>query len=694
MFEISSIYSIWWLIPIFALSFYASKLLYNTKSIKEFGKGGRLLLAIFRFLALSLLGILLISPVIKSNENIEEKAIIFFAVDNSKSLVLKGDSQLVSQKYLKIISAVKDAISEDYELKFLTFDKDVEENEIPNFDREMTDLSAVINYVKNRYKYENVGALVLMTDAIYNIGENPEYEIRDLNFPVYSIGIGDTTINSDLSIKKVIYNKTSFLGNDFPVEVSVSAVHPMYDNTLLELKRDGKTIEERKINLKGDRSLIKEKFLLKADKPGFISYELVLKSQEGEINTLNNSKKFYVEVIGDKKKVLITYDNINPDIAAINSTLKNSREYEGELFNINDFYKSIEEYNLIVLHSSVNGNSRSKLILKEARRNNIPVMLILGAETNTLELNGMNLGFNIDTKLSSNHEVAGVYNANFKDFVINGAFEERLAGFPPLIAPYGIYSNFPSVKTIVNQKIGSVDTDYPLICLTDNSGVRNAFINGEGIWRWRIQEYLSQGSHKFFDEFMLKILRYISINKAKNRFVIEWDKEFLHYNDVVINAILYNSSFEFVDDADVKIKIFNNDGEHFDFAFSNMQNIYTLNAGRFDEGVYRFNASVDYGGEHFEQNGEFSVIKKNIEAMNLVANHNLLRKISSITGGGFANVDDANSVIEEIKEKDEIVSKIITNTKYKDLINYKVILIIILILFTVEWFVRKYLGSY
>jgi hypothetical protein len=43
----------------------------------------------------------------------------------------------------------------------------------------------------------------------------------EVNFPVFTIGLGDTTEVADARIENVKANRTAFSGNRFPVEIDV-----------------------------------------------------------------------------------------------------------------------------------------------------------------------------------------------------------------------------------------------------------------------------------------------------------------------------------------------------------------------------------------------------------------------------------------------------------------------------------------
>src|SRR6185312_5073950 len=70
-----------------------------------------------------------------------------------------------------------------------------------------------------RYEGNTVAGVILVSDGIYNGGVSPLY--ASYNFPVYTIGVGDTSQRVDLSVKNIAYNKIVYQGNKFPVRVEV-----------------------------------------------------------------------------------------------------------------------------------------------------------------------------------------------------------------------------------------------------------------------------------------------------------------------------------------------------------------------------------------------------------------------------------------------------------------------------------------
>ncbi len=94
-----------------------------------------------------------------------------------------------------------------------------------------------------------------------------------------------------------------------------------------------------------------------------------------------------------------------------------------------------------------------------------------------------------------------------------------------------------------------------------------------------------------------------------------------------------------------------------------------------------------------EVRGEFAVVKRQTELQNLTADFDLLRALASNTGGKFYNAANIAALKNEL-QKSEAKSVIHSEETYDTLINLKWVFVLLVLLSTFEWTLRKYLGSY
>ena len=168
-------------------------------------------LFIFRSLLISTLVFLLMEPIIKTYVNVIEQPIVIIVKDHSESIKERVDPEL---------KVLEDDL-QDFDVHKYSFSDKVVEGIIKDNDGLKTNYSNLFYELNNKYQNRNVSAIVFASDGCYNTGVNPEFISYD--FPVYPIALGDTNVYKDISIDNVLINEISFLGNSFPLEVSLAS---------------------------------------------------------------------------------------------------------------------------------------------------------------------------------------------------------------------------------------------------------------------------------------------------------------------------------------------------------------------------------------------------------------------------------------------------------------------------------------
>ncbi|MEQ8241116.1 MAG: hypothetical protein RIA69_18005, partial [Cyclobacteriaceae bacterium] len=126
---------------------------------------------------------------------------------------------------------------------------------------------------------------------------------------------------------------------------------------------------------------------------------------------------------------------------------------------------------------------------------------------------------------------------------------------------------------------------------------------------------------------------------------------------------------------------------------TNAPNNNTLRIGGLEEGIYSYKASVNIGGlEKFVEEGQFLVEENKLENVLLTANHDLLRNISRNSGGEYYHFNRFDEVTAQLKNA-QYKGLIKTEKSLLPLISALWYILIIILLLTIEWVVRKYSGT-
>lgn len=670
---------------------YAAVLYYKDKRLTELSKWLIRTMATFRFIVVSVLCFLLLSPLLRSVVREVEKPVIIIAQDNSESLISGKDSAYYRGEYKQKMNALVEELSDKYEVKLYSFAdriKELSSFDSLSFNEKQTNVSTLFEELETRYSNRNVGAVVLATDGIYNQGTSPLYAAVQLKQNIYTIGLGDTTIKKDLILSKVEHNRMAYLGNQFPLEVIINSKRLKGKNSILTVSKDGQVLFTKPVSISQDIFDQTVSVLLEAKQVGLQRYRIALSSVEGEMTLLNNSKDIFIDVLDARQKVLILSDAPHPDLAAIKQSIENNQNYEVESFLLDDFNGALKKYDLLILHQLPNSKNSNSKLLNEIENSGIPVWVFSGANT------VLKKDLTIASSSSKMNEVEPLVDANFPLFTTSDELKQAIKDFPAVASPYTNASSDISGNALFYQRIGIVDTKNSLMSFYNRGDTKLAIFSGEGIWRWRLQDYASHGNHNVFDELITKTVQYLSLKVDKSFFRVIAKNNYFENESIELEAEVYNDSYELINDGEVEIVITNADNKKFPFVFSKTNTAYRLNAGSLPVGEYTYDAKTKVGAKVYSQKGSFSVSSLQLEYVNTVADHQLLFNLAKQHNGDLIYPKDLNSLAEKLNSREDIKPVSYSEKKLTDLINLKWLFVLLLIFLSAEWFIRKRNGAY
>ncbi|MEI6682425.1 MAG: hypothetical protein WCO44_07345 [Bacteroidota bacterium] len=647
-------------------------------------------MAALRFLSVSLIAFLLLSPLIKRTEKRLEKPVIVIGVDNSQSMVMGNDSTWCRNTFPGQLKQLVATLQQKCEVRVYSFDDKLTNGFSGTYKGSKTDISVFFREVNTRYTNRNAAAVILATDGIYNEGTDPFYAAQKIPFPVYTLAMGDTILKKDISILKVLVNKTAYRGDKFPVEVLVAMNKCNGLKTKISLSQGTRLIESRELRATGDRSLQRATFLLEAKEAGMTRYSLQLDKLEGEGSPSNNHIDFLVEVLEARQKIALVSAAPHPDIMAIEKALEGSSHFEVETIITETMPRSFEKYDLVILNqlpSITNVTDLTGLL-----QSKVPLLVIVGSQTDLNALNRLQAGLIVNSPRNAFSESQPSFNPDFSLFTVDQKDQAVFREFPPLQCPFGAYQVSPLAEVLFYQKIGNVATKTPMVVYTHALDRKVGIIAGENIWRWRISNYIQQSNHESFDLWIDKTAQYLSAKDDKSFFRIRTKNKSYENEPVEFEAELYNGSYELINQPDVSLTLTDHENKSYPFVFSKTRKGYFLNAGMFPAGEYNYKAAVKSGQTGYEKTGKLFIEKVNIESSNLVADHNLLFRIASAHDGEMVRPADIGKLAGKILARNDIRSVAIYQNRMSDLIGNPWLFALIVLLLTAEWVIRKREG--
>ncbi len=685
-------YSLWLIFACIAIAALVSYFTYAGKFIDNISKTQRRILPALRFMATFLIALLLLNPLILRKVKEIEKPLVIIAHDNSNSIVLSKDSVFYKTTFAESLNKQIEQLQDNFETRVLSIGSKTQNGLKYTYDEQETDLSDLFIELKSLYAGRNVGAIVLISDGIYNKGSNPYFLAEQIPFPIYSVLMGDTTVQKDLKISKVFANKSVFKGNSFPVEIHVGANLFSGSQAVLTVENKGKEVYRKVIQVNGNSFSETIRLYVEANQPGIQKYSVHIEELDGEYTYLNNRSDIYVEVMDRKDKILLVYQAPHPDITAIKQALSSNESYFVEAKQIDELDVANLDYQLIIMHQLPAVNKAATALINRITQQKIPILYILGNKTDFSAFNRLNSGLQINQSRNMFNDAFVDVNQNFVLFSVSGILAKTLERMPPLSVPFGSYKISNSSNVLLYQRIGQVASEMPLLMFSDVDNNRSGVLSGEGIWRWRTGIFQQTGDHLLFDELMIKVAQYLMVSNDRSNFRITHKQVINENEEVIFNAELYNDAMERINEPEIKMNIKNEEGKSLPFEFSRISGAYELNAGKFPSGNYSWEAQTSIGTKNYANNGVFTIQKLQFESLNLLADKNLMLQLAKFHDGEMLYARQIDHLTEKIKNNNSIRSVAFETKKYIDLGSLWIYLVLIVLLFASEWFIRKLNG--
>ncbi len=668
---------------------YAVVLYFRTKV--PWGKNTNYVLAGLRFVMVTLLTLLLFGPLIRQIKNTTEPPSIVFAIDNSQSIGEIEDSVQLADFQNQLAGLKSDLQSHGYFIETRTLSGPVDDNQF-SFDENSSNLNEMLQSIQNDYESKNLSNVLLFSDGLYNLGNNPAF--HPFNFRVSTIGMGDTTQHPDLNLNAILYNKIAYEGNKFPIVAELSSYNLAGKEVTLQLSRNGKVLEQKNLKISNLNQYDQIEFLVEAEGSGMKRYTVRALPVSNEFTLSNNSKEAFIDIIDGKQKILLVAPAPHPDIKAIKSALESNENYELVTYIQGIHPYAEDKYDAIILHQIPDKRRSYQPILDKIQNEKIPTFFIYGNRSDINRFNELNGNVRIQPINFQKDQVFPLYNNDFTKFLYTTENIEALNGFSPVKVPFANYTLLPNAEVMLYQKVGKVNTQKPLLVVQRGDDWSSAALLGEGIWAWRLQEYAQNQNHLAFDEMISKVIQFLSTKEDKRRFkVYPVKNEYLNNETVEFETEVYNDIFEKTYGHKIDLQIANeqNQKQAYSYVTNEKNSMYRISG--LENGIYTYRATSSVNGENVAASGTFTVKDLQIETTKLTADHNLLRNIAQQNDGIFYTAQQLDQLKDDLMQQD-MIEKIYSSEKYLAIINLKWSFFLLLLFVSAEWFLRKYHGSY
>jgi len=693
-------YSLLWLVPCIIVALLYSFLLYR----KEFANPDsplfrfRKWLFAFRFLVVFFLLALLLTPFLKLKNTERQKPIIAILADKSESIRNGFLNKSDTTQYIQSLENLKGKLERKYEVVVYGIGDKIYKSIPKGLTDRATNLSAAFEMVNDVYYNRNIGAVILASDGIFNQGINPLYTTEGSSYEVYTINLGDTITPTDIRVGNLFYNKIAYLNDQLVIKADIAATNASGNNVTFSffeiVNGQRKLIDKRSVFIGSNNFYNTIDFVSTASKVGVLHYQIVATEIRNEVSYTNNVKDFYVEVLDGRQKVLLVASAPHPDISALRKAIEFNKNYSLDVIYADEFNVNLNDYSLLILHQ-LPSSSSNNTIISQIKTSGKPIWWIVGSGTGIAQFNKDQNAIAIAGTANKFNEVSASYNSDFSLFTLSDNTLTALSKFPPLHSFFGDYKTNPAIRSVFNQKINTIKTEFPLLGFIDENGVKHGFLCGEGIWRWKLYDFLQNQNNDAFNEIVAKIIQYLAVVSDKRPFKVNIVKNVFDENEAVqMDAQLYNASFELINSPDIELNIYDESNKKFDFKFNKTENAYSLNAGFLPPGNYRYQAKTSLNGQLYKADGKFNISKLQLEDSRTVADHNLLRQLSLNHDGVSVTLSQTDKISDKLLSSDRLKTVLYDTYSTESAINIFWIFMLLMGLLSFEWFIRKYSGAY
>ncbi|MDZ7765347.1 MAG: hypothetical protein U5K00_13115 [Melioribacteraceae bacterium] len=454
------------------------------------------LLIFARTFALFLILALIFDPTLTKTSEDEQRATVPVFIDNSTSIKDKADSA----KIFELLQSLR--ASENTNYQFFTFGVRVDQLKEDNFDliklnEPVTNFENIFSQLRETGDF--VSAAVIISDGIINDGSSSIYQSENIKFPVYTIGIGDTTKVSDVFISSILNNRFLYKDSETLIAAEISNQNLSNENVTVSLAENNRILESKNIEL-SESGINRVVFNYTPKEAGRQKLTVRVNQLESEVNTENNLRSKFVEVMENKLNILVLSGAPSADVSAVLQTINEFEEYNVLKFiEINDektfgenLSTKLDSAQIIVMISfPLNSTSQNHIdqVASRINNDNIPTFYLSGnylEELNVEPISGLlpfvptksfNEVYRAQPKIIS--QTSGILTSE-------GIDRFNSSDLPPILYANKSYSVKPGAEILATANVNNVETQLPLIISTSRSGVRNISVLAGNIWRWKM----------------------------------------------------------------------------------------------------------------------------------------------------------------------------------------------------------------
>jgi hypothetical protein len=718
-FEIEFLGSQLWLIILLCLILLGLSYLYYRRTTPPLPKFLRWSLMVLRGLAFISLFLALAQPIISYTKINQKKKQMVVLLDRSSSmsLPLGTETEITRlQQAMDLWSGPETApLRNNLEITTYAFAESLDVSATGEFlARNKTDFGRAVSQVRQLSAVNPPDYLMILSDGRATEGENLPDLAESFGWPIYTIAIGDSSRTDDIALDDIEFNEVIYAGRQTEIKASISQKGDHTGRLQIQLSEGERILTQKSVDPPGDGKIGEQNLTFTPAVPGRMFLNLEVSAGE-EPNLLNNRRTFSVRVLKSKLNIMIYSSSLNQEYAFLNRYLKSRDDYEvtsvidapggnrlGERFP--NTQEKLNSYDLVIMIDPNLNRIKShydRMISYMTDRGGA-IMIFMGeqyarsAAGNRLETlsplaSGSTQSRSIRYgKFQTSPDARMIFHPVLKLAETREDIARTWQNQPPFtqLAPIdSVRTGAASLGYIEDESGGSRKT---VIAYKRYGAGKILTFAVAPFWHWAFYPVGVGSDASVYREFLSGTVRWLTISDESDRLSFKPVKEiFQNGEEVSFEGSVHDEGFRPIEGGSGDLIIVS--GEY-DSTIAGIlpepgrPGKYGAGIGVLSPGSYEYHAelyadSVKLG----DFNGKFAVDDIDRETAFSDVDWSYLAETADNSGGMFASYNNIQPLIDAIDKSAVEVEE----TRDIRLWDHLILLIIIIVTLTLEWFIRK-----
>ena len=641
--------------------------------------------------------------------------ILAIAVDTSASMTIHDRA---GSRAALVDSILQDKtfaqLQNKFDTKYFTFANSIDpvehiKNDSLQFIGDATNIQKAIETIQADNAAENLSGILIISDGAYNAGGNPVRAAEALGLPVHAIAVGSDEPLTDLAITNVEANPFAYAGQPTPIKLTVHNSGFSSRKIQATLRSGGVAPAEKTVTIPPSPSDTELTINYTPEKIGRQKLVLSVPGQTDEQTLENNQHTIYIDVFKSKLKILLIAGALSPDISFLKRLLTTDRYEISTLIQKQPgrFYEGnpnaeLENADMLILYDfPTAGSSRqfTDALLNVLQQKKLPLLFIAGKNASWPELSRFADFIPIKSAAQTRREqLVTIQLSPLGDThpIMQVSSDPTLARslwgeLPPVFSSFVAQQVAPGTQVLSYSRAGLRSAKLsPMIMIRSNGAHKSAAILAHELWRWDLMMWGINRSEDVYRNMLINMAKWLETNRSDSLVRVEMDGANYKYGDPIAMRIeVYDENLTPVSNSDVAIQL-QRSGWRREYSAKAMgEGKYSMQLQPPQPGDYEATVIAKQGDRTIgSRDVLFSVGEYSAELSDLQAQPAVLHNLAQATGGVFTTPDSLNRLLKDIHGV-ATISKI---TREHELWNNKVVLALILLLLTTEWFIRKRKG--